>query len=470
VFSHFFSAFLEIFFMNTFLPLSQSDQQLAADLGSSFLIGSAASAYQIEGGHDADGRGPSIWDTFSHTPGKTVNGETGDVACDHYRLWRQDVDLMSQLALQAYRFSISWSRVQPLGYGAWNEAGIGFYDRLVDQLLAKGIEPHATLYHWDLPQALQDKGGWASRDVAAHFADYARRMTQLLGDRVKSIATHNEPWCTAVLGNEIGKFAPGFKDLKLATQVSHHLLLSHGLAMNAMRSEGKKAALGIVLNQSPATAATDSIADQEGVATEYAKFVRWYMDPIFLGQYPTDPSIMHYPEIHAGDMDCIKQPIDFLGVNYYSRNWVSRTEPRIPSPNLLGVTDMGWEIYPQGLEELLVGLHKQYKLPPIYITENGMAAKDKLINGAVDDQDRLDFTRRHLEAIVRARHAGVDVRGYLYWSFMDNYEWDSGYDKRFGIVYVDYATQKRIPKASAYWLREMSIAASQMQIQKKVAV
>jgi beta-glucosidase len=428
-----------------------------AMLSRDFTWGVATSAYQIEGGAAAGGRGPSIWDTFSHTPGKTRRGETGDVACDHYHRWPEDVAMMASLGVDAYRFSISWSRVQPLGHGAWNETGLAFYDRLVDALLAKGLRPHATLYHWDLPQGLQDVGGWASRETTLRFAEYAERIARRLGDRLAGIATHNEPWCTAVLGHERGQFAPGFKDPALAADVSHHLLLSHGLALQAMRGAGCKAPLGIVLNQSSSSAATDSAADHALAATEYASFVRWYMEPIFSGGYPRDPGIRHYPRnIQPGDFAIIGQPLDFLGVNYYTRIWASAATPPLPAPRALGVTDMGWEIHPEGLTELLVDLHRRYPgLPPISVMENGMAnAGDSVVDGRVADPARIDYMRRHLEAIARAREAGVDIRGFFYWSLMDNYEWDSGYDKRFGLVHVDYATQLRTLKDSALWYRE----------------
>lgn len=419
-----------------------------------FIWGVATSAYQIEGATQEDGRGISIWDTFSHTPGKTIRGESGDVACDHYHRWQEDVALIAGLGVDAYRFSVAWPRVQALGYGNWNDKGLDFYDRLVDKLLSHNIQPHATLYHWDLPQALQDLGGWANRDTAFRFAHYADKVVRRLGDRLDSLATHNEPWCTAVLGHEIGKFAPGIMDAKVTAQVSHHLLLSHGLAMQAMRASGVDCALGIVLNQSTSSAATQSTVDLAVAHTQYASLVRWYMDPLFLGHYPQDAGIAHYPEIQSGDMAIVRTPMDFLGVNYYTRTWASTSIPPVPAPKLLGETDMGWEIYPEGLFELLSKINADYQLPPIYITENGMANADHCANNSVPDAARIDYVRRHLEALALARQAGVDVRGYFYWSLMDNYEWDSGYDKRFGIVHVDYATQARTLKDSAHWYRE----------------
>jgi beta-glucosidase len=414
----------------------------------------ATSAYQIEGAAAEDGRGPSIWDTFAHTPGKTVNGDHGDVACDHYHRYPQDFDLIAGLGLNAYRFSIAWPRVQPQGKGAWNAKGLAFYDRLVDALLERGITPHATLYHWDLPQALQDEGGWLNRDTALRFTDYAVTMGVRLGDRVAAICTHNEPWCTAHLGHHSGKFAPGLKDPQAAVQVAHHLLLSHGLALQAMRAAGVKAPLGIVLNQSPAVPATDRATDLALAEREYALFVRWFMDPLFLKRYPTASGVHLYPQVRENDFDAIAQPLDFLGINYYTRIWVSSEEPPRPAPRMDGVTDMGWEVYPQGLADLLTGIHREYKLPPIYITENGMANADTLVEGKVHDAQRIAYLKGHLEALSRAIAAGVDVRGFFYWSLLDNYEWDSGYDKRFGLVHVDYATQQRTLKDSAHWYRE----------------
>jgi beta-glucosidase len=448
--------------MRTPFPSPALSNLAVTEFRRNFIFGAATCAYQIEGGANEGGRGPSIWDTFSHQPGNTVNGDTGDVACDHYHRWRDDVALMSSLNLEAYRFSIAWPRVQPLGHGAWNDEGIAFYDRLVDALLERGIQPHATLYHWDLPQALQDRGGWASRETAHHFAAYAQKMGRVLGDRLASLVTHNEPWCTAQLGHAMGKFAPGLRDAQLALQVSHHLLLSHGLAIAAMRADKVRAPLGIVLNQSPATPATESDEDRAAAQSEYASFVRWYMDPIFLGHYPSDPALQAMPVIEPGDMELIRAPLDMLGINYYTRAWKSVTPPVQPTPALLGVTDMGWEIYPDGLHDLLLGLHRDYPhLPPIYITENGMAEADAVSGGRVDDHRRTEYTRSHLEAVARARAEGVDVRGYFYWSLMDNYEWDSGYAKRFGMVHVDYATQQRTPKDSALWYRDTIAALRQ---------
>lgn len=420
---------------------------------SSFQWGVATSSYQIEGAVNEGGRAPSIWDTFSHQPGKVDNNDTGDVACDHYHRWQSDLDLIKALGVDAYRFSIAWPRVQPLGSGAWNPAGLAFYDRLTDGLLERGITPHVTLYHWDLPQALQDNGGWTSRDTAKRFADYAQTMAERLGDRAVSFSTHNEPWVTAVLGNQTGLFAPGLKDPVIARRVAHHLLLSHGLALRAIRAAGVKAALGIVLNQSPATPATSSAEDVALAAREYALLVRWFAEPLLLGRYPTAPDLPVCEAIEPGDLETIAQPLDFLGINYYTRIWSSTSNPPVPAPHAQGTSDMGWENYPEGLTELLCGLKRDYPLPPVFITENGLANRDVLVDGKVDDQPRIEYMRTHLSALKAAIDAGVDIRGFFYWSLMDNFEWSSGYAKRFGLVHVDYQTQVRTPKESAHWYR-----------------
>lgn len=430
-----------------------------------FTWGVATSAFQIEGASTADGKGPSIWDTFCRNPANIKDASNGDVACDHYHRYREDVGIMAGLGVDAYRFSMAWARVQPTGKGAWNEKGFDFYSRLLDALEEKGIAAHLTLYHWDLPQGLQDEGGWLSRDTAYRFADYAREVARRFGNRLASIATHNEPWCTANLGYGNAQFAPGVTDAKQAVQVSHHLLLSHGLAMQAMRAENPKAALGIVLNQWTSDPATDSAADRALAELEWARSVQWFMDPIFKDRYPELALRAHganAPTVFDGDFDIIRQPLDFLGVNYYFRHYASAETPPRTAPAALGVTDMGWEIYPQGLTELLVKLNGEYTLPPIYITENGMAAPDSVEQGQVTDTIRIRYVQQHLAALQAAINQGVDVRGYFLWSLMDNFEWNSGYAKRFGIVYVDYATQQRIPKASALWYRDF-VAAQHLQ-------
>ena len=422
---------------------------------SPFVWGVATSAFQIEGATTEDGRGESIWDRFCATPGKVHNGDTGAPSCDHYHRMPQDVALMKTLGVDAYRFSIAWPRVQPDGAGAWNPAGLAFYDRLLDELLAAGIQPHATLYHWDLPQALQEGGGWLARSTAQRFAEYASHMGRRLGDRLASLATHNEPWCSMVLGHATGQFAPGLRDPAAAVTAGHHLLLSHGLALQALRAANLRCPLGIVLNQSSVTPATGSEADRRFAEQQYAAFVRWFADPVLLGRYPAvdGVAVPQAPVLQPGDLALIAAPIDFLGINYYTRIWASAD--KTPAPNAMGVTDMGWEIYPDGLRELLVGLQADYRLPPIYITENGCACADQLAGGAVDDGARIEYLRTHLEAVAQARAAGVDIRGYFAWSLLDNFEWDSGYAKRFGLVHVDYQTQARTPKASAHWYREL---------------
>ena len=422
-----------------------------------FTWGVATSAFQIEGASSADGKGPSIWDTFCSNPANIKDQSNGDIACDHYNRYPEDVALLASLGVDAYRFSMAWSRVQPSGKGAWNEPGFDFYDRLLDELHQKDVKAHLTLYHWDLPQGLQDDGGWLSRDTAYRFADYAHEVARRFGNRVATIATHNEPWCSANLGYGNAQFAPGVADLKQSVQVSHHLLLSHGLAMKSMRQAASTAELGIVLNQWTADPATDTPADRALAEFEYARSVQWFMDPIFKGHYP-ELALRQYgangPTVESGDFDIIRQPMDFLGVNYYFRAFCSaETPPRTP-PVSHGVTDMGWEIYPQGLTELLLKLNDEYKLPPIYITENGMANPDTVQDGVVSDPQRIAYVQSHLKALLTAMEAGVDVRGYFLWSLLDNFEWNSGYDKRFGIIHVDYATQQRTLKDSAKWYRE----------------
>lgn len=435
-----------------------------------FTWGVATSAFQIEGAADADGKGPSIWDTFSRNPANIKDGSNGDIACDHYHRYRDDVALIASLGVDAYRFSMAWSRVQPTGKGAWNEKGFDFYQRLLDELAARGIAPHLTLYHWDLPQGLQDDGGWLARDTAYRFADYAQEVARRFGDRVATIATHNEPWCSANLGYGNAQFAPGVADKRQAIQVSHHLLLSHGLAMQAMRTQNPQADLGIVLNLWTADPATDSDADRRLAALEWANSNEWFLDPLFKKRYPALSLQAHgadAPQVQAGDFDIIAQPLDFLGVNYYRREVMSAEVPPRKPEGGIGFTDMGWEIYPQGLVELLDKMKDQYPgLPPIYITENGMAAPDRPqgdpANLQINDVERIEYVRLHLEALKTAMDMGIDVRGYFLWSLMDNFEWNSGYEKRFGIVYVDYATQQRIPKASALWYRDF-IAAQHRQ-------
>ncbi|WP_310385604.1 GH1 family beta-glucosidase [Roseateles sp.] len=422
-----------------------------------FVWGVATSAFQIEGASATDGKGPSIWDSFCAKPGAIADASNGDVACQHYQRWAEDLDMIAALGVNAYRFSVSWPRVQPLGSGAWNEAGLDFYERIVDGLLARGLQPHLTLNHWDLPDALQAKGGWANRDTVQHFVDYALGINARLGDRLASIATHNEPWVVAVLGHETGIFAPGIKSRKTAAQVSHHLLLSHGLALRALREQGVSAKLGIVLNLAPMHPATDSAADRAQATLEDGRLLRWYVDPLFKASYPSDVLAdlgADAPIVEPGDMQLIAAPLDYLGVNYYSHSVVSADKSYKAGSTGLPVTDMGWEVYPEGLTELLLRLKRDYPVPPLFVTENGGAFKDKLVDGQVHDQDRLDYLARHIEAVAEAMRQGVNMGGYMVWSLLDNFEWASGYEKRFGIVHVDYLTQQRTLKDSARWYRD----------------
>jgi beta-glucosidase len=437
----------------------------ATPFGPDFVWGAATSAAQIEGAADEDGRGPSIWDRFCAEPGRIIDGSNTRVACDHYHRYAEDVSLMKWLGLKAYRFSFAWPRVQPLGRLAWNEAGFAFYDRLIDALLQAGIQPHATLYHWDLPAALQDEfQGWQHRDVVHLFADYAAEVARRFGDRLATLATLNEPWCVATLGHETAQFAPGLTSQRAAMQVSHHLLLAHGRAIDAMRTQ-TKTQLGIVLNHTPSFPARPTEADRRAARLDDGLNVRWYMDPLFMGSYPAD--VMqhlgaHAPVVHAGDMAQIARPIDFLGINFYTRNLISTQHPAPPVPGAQGFTDMGWEVVPEALTQHLGRLTREYAPPPIYITENGMANADVLRQGQVDDAPRIAYLRSHLLALGRAIELGADVRGYFYWSLLDNFEWNSGYAKRFGLVHVDYATQQRTVKNSAHWYREFIRAQAQL--------
>jgi beta-glucosidase len=420
--------------------------------------GVATSAYQIEGAAHEDGRGDSIWDEFCRRPGAIKDGSNGDYACDHYHRFDEDVALIAGLGAHAYRFSISWPRVQPRGEGAWNEKGFAFYDRLIDRLLERDIAPHLTLYHWDLPQALQAKGGWLSRDTTVRFVEYAAEVGRRLGDRAASIATHNEPWVVAILGHEAGIFAPGLKSQKVAMQVAHHLLLSHGVALKALRSQGCRSPLGIVLNQSPIHPATDSSQDHAKARIDDGLTIRWYMDPLLLGSYPAD--VLSFlgedaPSVQQGDMEAIRQPLDFLGINYYTRNVSGTGAPLAPVEPGRKVTDMGWEVFPAGLSELLSRLRADYPLPPIFITENGAAYPDRIVDGRIADVDRIDYLRSHIAAMADAIDMGVDVRAYFVWSLLDNFEWADGYSKRFGLVHVDYETQQRTLKDSALWYRSL---------------
>ena len=430
---------------------------LAQSFPPDFLWGVATSAAQIEGAGAEDGKGPSIWDHFCRQPGRINDASNIDVACDHYHRYKEDVALMKSLGLDCYRFSLAWPRVQPRGEGAWNEAGFAFYDRLIDELLQAGLQPHATLYHWDLPQALDEAyGGWLSRDVVARFADYGAEVARRFGDRLASIATHNEPWCTATLGYETAQFAPGHTSRAESLQVAHHLMLSHGDAIQAMRAE-TKTKLGIVLNHTPSFPATPTEADRRAARIDDGLNVRWYMDPIFRGAYPQDAIDFvgaDAPKIQPGDLERIRQPLDFLGVNFYTRSLFSADGTTVKGPGKRGFTDMGWEIVPEVFTQHLVRLAREYNPPPMFITENGMANADRVVDGRVPDEARIAYLSAHLQALSTAMSLGADVRGYFYWSLLDNFEWNSGYAKRFGLVHVDYETLARLPKDSAHWYRD----------------
>lgn len=432
-----------------------------------FRWGVATASYQIEGAASEDGRGESIWDRFCATPGKVLNGDSGLVACDHYHRYREDIQLMQDLGIKAYRFSIAWPRILPAGRGQVNPPGLDFYDRLVDVLLRAGIEPFVTLYHWDLPQALQDEiGGWASRETAHAFAEYVDIVSRRLGDRVQRWITLNEPWVSAFIGHETGEMAPGIRDSKLAWQTSHHLLLAHGLAVPILRGNGgSHTRIGITLNLSPVHPATETPEDQSLAQFRDGKGNRWFLDPIFRGSYPAD--VLNVlgemaPKTGAGDAEIIARPLDFLGINYYFRNIIHHrpgtgpTDFELVKPEGAEFTEMGWEIYPAGLYELLVRMHQEYHVPELYVTENGAAFADTVSeDGRVHDPRRVNYLGEHFLQAHAAIAAGVPLAGYFIWSLLDNFEWAHGYSKRFGIVYVDYPTQKRIIKDSGGYYHDV---------------
>ena len=431
-----------------------------------FLWGTATAAYQIEGSPLADGAGPSIWHRFAHTPGRTARGETGDVACDHYHRWRDDVRLMADLGLNAYRFSISWSRLLPGGTGAMNSAGVAFYDQLIDALLEHGITPLVTLYHWDLPAALDDRGGWLNRDIAAWFAEYAVTAFRAYGDRVQRWVTLNEPWVVTDGGYLHGALAPGHTNLYESPIASHNLLRAHGNAVQAYRSE-RDGEIGLVVNLEPKTPASDNPADQQAARRADAYMNRQYLDPVYLGHYPDEMAEIFgdaWPEFPHDDFGLIRAPTDFLGINYYTRG-LSQYDPaawpvhatNVRQPGAL-YTETGWEVHPDSLTKVLTWVTQRYGRMPIYITENGAAFPDPptATGDRLDDPLRVAYYQSHLLAAREAIEQGVDLRGYCAWSLLDNFEWSLGYSKRFGIVHVDYATQKRTPKASARFYAEVA--------------
>ncbi len=420
-----------------------------------FTFGVATASFQIEGG--VSNRLPCIWDTFCATEGKIADNSNGDIACDHYNLWQQDIELINSLGVDAYRLSISWPRVINQD-GSANQEGINYYIQILDALLAKNIKPFVTLYHWDLPQHLEGNGGWLNRETAYQFKEYADVITKAFGDRVHSYATFNEPFCSSYLGYEVGIHAPGIKGKEFGRKAAHHILLAHGLAMPVLQKNSPKSLNGIVLNFTPCYANTE--ADQ--AASDYADqyFNQWYIKPLFDKAYPEIINTMpdwQQPDIQDGDMDIIAQPIDFLGINFYTRAIYTSDEDEIyrqlppPAP----ITDIGWEIYPAAFTSLLTSLNELYELPPVYITENGAAMADTIEDDKVSDFDRVNYYQLHLNAVNDAIEKGVNVVGYFAWSLMDNFEWAEGYLKRFGIVYVDYKTQKRTIKQSGLAYRDL---------------
>ncbi|HSK65745.1 MAG TPA: GH1 family beta-glucosidase, partial [Anaerolineales bacterium] len=415
-------------------------------------------SYQIEGAWNEDGKGESIWDRFSHTPGKITNGDTGDVACDHYHRYAEDISLMRELGLKAYRFSVSWPRVIPAGRGAVNPRGLDFYDRLVDALCAANIEPFLTLYHWDLPQALQEEGGWANRDTGHAFADYAVLMARRLGDRVRHWTTLNEPGVIAFDGNFTGEHAPGLQDPRLTYQVVHNLLVAHGLAVQAIRAADSSLQVGIVLNLWGADPASEDPADVAAADVAWERSETMFLDPLFRGHYPSGTYELvgdNMPRIHDGDMAQITQKLDTLGINFYSRNLISAEGQIDPVPGS-EYTAMGWEVCAPALRRLLNRINNDYRLPPVYITENGAAFQDEVSpDGCIHDPRRLEYLRDHFLQTRLAMQDGVDVRGYFVWSLLDNFEWGHGFSKRFGLIRVDYDTQVRTIKDSGRWYAEV---------------
>jgi beta-glucosidase len=429
---------------------------------SNFLWGAATAAYQIEGAWDADGKGESIWDRFSQTPGKVTNNDTGNIACDHFHRYPEDIAIMQQIGLKAYRFSVSWTRIFPDGAGMVNPAGLDFYDRLVDALLAANIEPYLTLHHWDYPQALYEQGGWVNRENLPVFADYAAVMVKRLGDRVRKWATFNEPGVIAWAGFVSGEHAPGIKgEIGTAVQICHNLLVAHGMTIQAIRSVNPTVDVGIVINLWPAEPASQNPADLLAAERLWNRSETAFMHPLFLGYYHPEmlDSVAHFkPQIFPGDLALIAQKLDFLGLNYYARNLVNQDHEFVRNPES-EYTDMDWEVCPPALRRMLNRINQEYDLPPIYITENGAAFADQVSpDGKIHDPRRLEYLRNHFIQTRLAMKDGVDVRGYFVWSLLDNFEWGHGYTKRFGIVRVDYKTLKRTIKDSGKWYRRVILS------------
>lgn len=433
------------------------------DFAHDFLWGCATSSYQIEGAGSEDGRAESIWDRFAATPGKVRDGSNGSVACDHYHRWPEDLDIARDMGLDAYRFSIAWPRIFSEAGGQPNERGLDFYSRLVDGMLERGLQPWATLYHWDLPQFLQDQGGWNERATVDAYLAFVDAMTRRLGDRVQHWITHNEPWCTAMIGNFEGLHAPGLTDFKTALQVCHHVLLSHGKAVPLIRANVPDAHVGISLSLHPVRAASDSAADQAAAARHDGLRYRWFLDPLYGRGYPAGTMAQvggAAPTVLPGDMEAIAVPTDFLGVNYYFPETIADApdcEPlgtRVLAPAGVETTALGWEVAPEGMAELLERIENDYHPGDMYITENGACYDDEVdARGEIDDEDRRRYLQQHLAALNNAIASGVKVKGYFAWSLIDNFEWAEGYLRRFGLVHIDYATQQRRLKASGKWYR-----------------
>jgi len=440
--------------------------QISSPFPPGFVWGAATAAYQIEGAVHEDGRGESVWDRFCATPGKVRNGDSGAVACDFYHRYSDDIELMQKLGLDGFRFSVAWPRVLPNGRGKVNVAGLDFYDRLVDELLGNGIDPYVTLFHWDTPQTVEERGGWPARETVGAFCEYVEAVAGRLGDRVKHWITHNEPWVVSWIGHGWGHHAPGRTSEPDALATAHHLLLSHGRAVDILRAASPQAEIGITLNLDHPYAASGDPADAAAARWVDGMHNRWFLDPLFLGHYPEDmveawAEIM--PTIQDGDLETIAAPIDFLGVNNYSSPLVAADpaggRSKIVRRHDAERTDMGWEITPDGLHDLLVRLKRDYKPEAVYITENGAAFADvRGHDGSVDDHERQAFLQAYIDASGRALAAGVPLRGYFVWSLLDNFEWAWGYWKRFGLVYIDYTTLERVPKGSFYWYRDFVAA------------
>lgn len=433
-----------------------------------FLFGVATASYQIEGAWNEDGKGESIWDRFSHTPGKIIDGTTGDKACDHYHRMEEDIELLKELGIDAYRFSISWSRIFPEGRGTVNKKGCDFYQRLIDKLMENGIRPLVTLYHWDLPQALENQGGWKNEETVKAFADYAHFLFRMFGKEVDHWITHNEPWVIAFPGYADGRIAPGKNDFQTALLVSRNLMLSHGYAVQVFREQCRQSQIGIALNLSPIHPASQNKEDIEAAKRHDGYLNRWFLDPIFRGTFPEDMLDWYgkkgffLPLFNEQEQALVSQPLDFLGINYYSRQIIANIEERVletRSAHVDGLeySDMGWEIYPLGMYEIVKSVNQEYDPGTIYITENGYPFKDKPgKDGTIVDKERIQYLRDHLQELSRSIEEGCPVKGYFVWSLLDNFEWSFGFSKRFGLVYVDYSTLERIPKESFFWYKKLA--------------